>query len=80
MIASQNCPCSMDSLLDLKTQEDYRDSSAILKLLTPLVWHREVAVPSTLYWDKMCIHKHGAINASLRLLRNGDSSLLLEIY
>lgn len=47
MIVSQNCPCSMDSLLDLKTQEDYRDSSAILKLLTPLVWHREVAVPST---------------------------------
>lgn len=80
VFASQHCHSSMESLMDLKTQEDGRDSSSTLnELSTPLVWHREVAVPSASCWDAMCVHNHRAINASLRLLKNTDGSTLLEI-
>lgn len=79
VFASQHCHSSMESLLDLKTQEDDRDSSSTLKLSTPLVWHREVAVPSASCCDTIHVHNHRAINASLRLLKNSDGSTFLEI-
>lgn len=80
VFASQHCHSSMESLLDLKTQEGGRGSSSTLnKLPTPLVWHREVEVPTASFWDAMYIHNHRAIDASSRLMKRSDGSTLLEI-